>query len=107
MGQEMLEQLGYDVTPMSNSVEAPELFRNDPGSFHLVISDLTMPEMSGFHLAMEMMKIKAGIQVIICTGYSRQLDRRELEDLGVKELILKPYDKKQLATVVRKVLDEN
>jgi PAS domain S-box-containing protein len=105
MGCNMLEQLGYDVVAKSSSVEALDTFRANPDSFHLVITDLTMPDMTGIHLALKMFRIKPKLPVIICTGYSRELNREELWDLGIKDLILKPYNKRKIGTVVRRVLD--
>jgi len=104
MAKRMLEQLCYEVVPMSNSIEALKLFKSDPDAFQLVITDITMPEMTGIQLTREIVKIRPDLPVIVCTGYSRELDRQELSDLGVKELLIKPYNKEKIGTTIRRIL---
>jgi CheY-like chemotaxis protein len=105
VGEKILKQLGYKVTAETSSIDALETFRADPDSFDLVISDLTMPDLTGIELAKEMIAIKADVRVIICTGFSHQVSRDNIRDLGIKELIVKPYNKKEFAVTIRKVLE--
>ena len=106
MGSQILEQLGYQVTVRTSSVEALELFRSKPRFFDLVISDMTMPNMTGDELAMELIAFRSDIPVIICTGYSKKITEEKAAKIGIKALAYKPIVKADLAKTVRKVLDE-
>ena len=105
LGQQILERLGYDVTIRTSSVEALELFMEQPDKFDLVITDMTMPNMTGDDLAARLMNIRADVPVILCTGYSERISRERAHELGIKEFILKPIVMRELAKKVRKVLD--
>jgi len=103
----MLESLGYTVSSQVSSTDALELFKARPADFDLVMSDMTMPNMTGDVLTTEMMKIRNDIPVILCTGYSKRLSEESFYGLGIKALVYKPFVKADLARTVRKVLDEN
>jgi len=105
MGTQMLERLGYEVEGISNPLSALEFVRLEPGRFQLVISDLTMPQMTGIQLAEEIKKIKTDIPIIICSGYSASLTEEQINALGISAFIMKPIIKSELAQVVRRVLD--
>ena len=105
MGSKVLEQLGYSVTSRTSSVEALELFKSKPQAFDLVISDMTMPNMTGDKLAGELMKIRPDISVILCTGYSKKISKESIADIGIKALVYKPVIKADLAKTVREVLE--
>ena len=105
LGQQILERLGYDVTIRTSSLEALELFMEQPDKFDLVITDMTMPNMTGDELAAKLMNIRADIPVILCTGYSERISRERAQKLGIKEFILKPIVMRELAKTVRGVLD--
>ena len=105
MGSQILEHLGYSVTARTSSVEALELFRFKPNNFDLVITDMTMPNMGGDKLAIELMKIRSDIPVIICTGYSKKISEETALEIGIKAFAHKPVVKADLAKTVRKVLD--
>ena len=107
LGQQILERLGYKVTIRTSSVEALELFMEQPEKFDLVITDMTMPNMTGDELAGKLMNIRADIPVILCTGYSERISRERAHGLGIKEFILKPIVMRELAEKVRGVLDKN
>jgi PAS domain S-box-containing protein len=104
-GSRILGQLGYSVTSITNSLEALELFQTKPNDFDLVISDVTMPEMTGDILAQKLMQIRQDIPIILSTGYSKKVSAENASKIGVKALIVKPFVKTDLAQTVRKVLD--
>jgi CheY-like chemotaxis protein len=106
MASRILGQLGYSVTTKTNSVEALELFRARPNDFDLVISDVTMPKMTGDQLTQELIQIRPDIPVILCTGYSKRLSEEKASEIGVKAFSYKPIVKVDLAKTVRGVLDE-
>jgi len=85
-----LERLGYEVTPKTSSVEALEIFKAKPEAFDLVITDMTMPEMTGDRLAREMMAVRPDIAVLLCTGYSARISRESAEAMGIKAFVMKP-----------------
>ncbi|MGD2092607.1 MAG: response regulator [Candidatus Aminicenantes bacterium] len=105
VGKQMLERLGYEVKGMSNPLHALETFREEPEQFHLVISDLTMPRMTGLQLAEEIRKINPRIPIILCSGFSTTLTEEQIQSFGIDDFIMKPIIKSELAQVVRKVLD--
>jgi len=106
MGSRALEQLGYSVTTRTSSVEALELFRSKPHAFDLVVTDMTMPNMTGDEMAAEMMNIRSDISVVLCTGYSKKISKENATEIGIKAFAYKPLSKSDLAKTVRKVLDE-
>ena len=88
-------------------MEALELFRSKPDEFDLVITDMTMPNMTGDRLAAAIIHIRPKLPIILCTGYSKNISADSAAKIGIKAFIYKPIVKVELATVVRKVLDEN
>ncbi|MFZ7125604.1 MAG: hybrid sensor histidine kinase/response regulator [Desulfobacterales bacterium] len=106
IGQEMLETLGYTVETKTSSEAALKLFRKDPERFDLVITDLTMPSIPGDKLAKEIVSIRPDIPIILFTGYSDMLSQDRFEEVGIRECIMKPLTRWDLATAVRKVLDQ-
>ncbi len=107
MGRDMLERLGYHVTVKNNSVEALETFQNQPDQFDLIITDQTMPGMTGSDIARIMLQIRSDIPIILCTGYSTITSEKKAKSLGIKEFALKPLSKKDIAVLIRKVLDNS
>ncbi|MFZ0131547.1 MAG: ATP-binding protein [Desulfobacterales bacterium] len=105
MGKQMLEHLGYRVTVRTDSLEALKTFRSHPQDFDLVISDKTMPRMTGFELAERIKEICPDIPVILCTGYSDELEIERAAALGVSRLVVKPLGMSELAEAVRSALD--
>ena len=105
IGRQILESLGYSVTPRTSAVEALELFRSQPNDFDLVITDMTMPNMTGDKLAVGLMRIRTDIPVILCTGYNKKISEKSAIDIGIKEFAYKPIVKADLAKTVRRVLD--
>jgi len=105
LGQEMLESLGYRVTAKNNSVEALEAFKTDPHGFDIIITDQTMPAMTGFDLTKQIMHIRPDIPVILCTGHSDQVTQEMARDAGIREFVMKPMTIQTLAETVRSALD--
>jgi PAS domain S-box-containing protein len=106
IGSQTLERLGYAVVTRQSSVEALALFRAEPDNFNLVITDMTMPHMTGDQLARELMKIRPDIPVILCTGNSRLISEEKIKEIGIKAVVIKPVLKRTMAETVREVLDE-
>jgi len=106
VGESMLEHLGYEVVTETSSIEALELFREQPERFDLVITDMTMPNMTGDKLARELMKIRPHIPIILCTGHSRLISEEKAKDMGISGLMMKPLVLRNLAKKVRETLDK-
>ena len=106
LGKQILEHLGYTVTATTNSIEALNFFRSDPEQFDLVITDMTMPYMTGIDLSMALMDFRADIPIILCTGYNEKVTEENAKSLGIREFIMKPFAIRDVARTVRKVLDE-
>jgi PAS domain S-box-containing protein len=106
MGSRVLEQLGYTVTTRTDSLEALSLFRSNPDGFDVVVSDMTMPNLTGDKLAAELIKIRSDIPFILCTGYSKNISDKIASEIGIKAFAYKPIVKADLAKTIRKVLDE-
>jgi len=106
MSSQILERLGYRVIIRTGSVEALELFRSGPSEFDLVITDMTMPNMTGDVLAMELIALRSDIPVILSTGYSKKISDEKASQIGIKAFAYKPMLTADLAKTVRTVLDE-
>jgi len=106
MGKRMLERLGYSVMSTTSSVEALDLFRDGSGDFDLVITDLTMPKMTGEQLAAELIQIRQDIPIIVCTGYSSTLGECSEAEHGIRAVVTKPLITHEIARTIRDVLDE-
>jgi PAS domain S-box-containing protein len=105
VGRTILERLGYQVETRMNPVEALELFRSQPDQFDLIITDMTMPKMTGYKLIREILNIRPDIPIILCTGFSEKIDEKKAKEIGSADYIIKPLDKRDLAIRVRQVLD--
>jgi len=105
IASQMLEQLRYEVVTTRSSVQALELFRAEPDRFDLVITDMTMPRMTGDKLAQELIKIRPDIPVILCTGHSRLVSEEKAKDMGIWAFVMKPISIRAMAETVRRVLD--
>ncbi len=102
--QRILESLGYRVTALSDAGRAWELFAADPSCFDLVLTDQTMPRMTGSELAGRMLALRPDLPVILCTGYSPQVSAEEAQRLGIREFLMKPLDRAALAGAVARGL---
>ena len=106
LGKQVLESLGYDVVARNSSIEALELFKEKRDRFDLVITDMTMPHMTGEKLAENLMQIRPDIPVILCTGFSFMIDEQKALNMGIRAFISKPMLKQEIAETIRQVLDE-
>jgi PAS domain S-box-containing protein len=106
MSQRMLEGLGYQVTAMTSSVAALQYFQAQPQAVDLVITDMTMPHITGAQLAQKLLAIKQDLPIILCTGFSELINEKKAKAIGIREYIMKPIVIHELAMVVRKALDE-
>ncbi len=104
-GQKFLEGLGYEVTVRNSSVEALKLFTDDPDRFDLILTDLTMPDMTGLELAKACMALRPDIPIILATGFSHMVNATAAKEAGIRAFVMKPFTKGELARTVRKVLD--
>jgi len=107
IGEQVLQRLGYHVVSRTSSIEALELFKAKPDYFDLVITDQTMPGMTGDALARELLRIRPNLPVIICTGYSQTIDHERAKKIGIKALVEKPMLMDEIAAAVRKVLNKD
>jgi len=96
MEKQMLESLGYRVKAMTSSSEALQTFQDTPKGFDLLITDMTMPNMTGAVLSQRIHAIRSDIPIILCTGFSELIDGEKAKALGIQEYIMKPIIKKRL-----------
>ena len=104
VGRNRLERLGYQVETKTNPVEALEVFRDKPDRFDLVITDMTMPQMTGDFLVKEILRIRPDMPTILCTGFSEKIDEGKAKEIGIRQYIEKPVNRSDLAKMVRKAL---
>ena len=104
MATSILERLGYKVTGQTDSVTALEVFRSSPDEFDLVITDYTMPNLTGMDLAKEVRRIRPDIRIMLCTGFSEKITPDHMKELGVG-LLMKPYGMRDISEAIRKTLD--
>ncbi|MGE5252999.1 MAG: GAF domain-containing protein, partial [Planctomycetaceae bacterium] len=102
----MLERLGYKVTTVTDSEDALKLFSAKPSEFDLVMTDQTMPGMTGEDLGKEVMRLRPGIPVILCTGYSDLVSSEKALTMGFQGFIMKPFTLRESAELVRRMLDQ-
>jgi len=106
VGKQLLARLGYEVTATTSSLKALNIFRDGPDTFDLVVTDMTMPSLTGEKLAKEMLSIRPDVPIILCTGYSEAIDETSAKDLGIKAFIMKPLTSNNLAATIREILDK-
>ena len=107
MVQRMFERLGYKVQTAITPQDALDRFALNPDHFDLVITDMTMPQMTGVKLSEKLMEIRPDIPIIICTGYSALVDEEKAKELGLAAYVMKPINMSEVAQTIRKVLDRN
>ena len=107
IGKRVLEGLGYKVISESSSNKALETFKSNPAHFDLLITDQSMPKMSGSELIAEILKVRPDMPVILCSGYSTKVSEENYKNKSISSYLSKPYSKKLLSETVRKLLDGN
>jgi CheY-like chemotaxis protein len=107
IGEKMLKKLGYRVNSRTSPYEAIEAFKANPSKYDMVITDMTMPGMTGDILAKEILKIRYNIPIIICTGFSKMMSPEKASKMGIKDFLMKPLTMSDLSKSIRTVLDQN
>jgi two-component system cell cycle sensor histidine kinase/response regulator CckA len=107
IGSQMLERLGYEVVARTSPIDALETFRAQPDTFDLVVTDQTMPQMTGESLAAELMRLKPNVPVVLCTGYSELLSEEKARAMGIRQYLMKPLVMRDLGKTIRKALNGN
>ena len=107
IAKKMLERLGYRVTSRTNSLDALAAFSGNPDAYDVVVTDMTMPNMTGDRLAKEIFSIRPDIPVIICTGFSEGISPDKANAMGIRGFLMKPIVISEMAQMVRKVLDQS
>jgi CheY-like chemotaxis protein len=105
LGKAFVERLGYQATAVTDSSEALEIFRSQPQEFDLVVTDLTMPKLTGIDLAREVKIIRPDMPIILCTGYAERVSQGMAKELGIQEVIIKPFKLQQLGQILNKILE--
>lgn len=104
MGAQILKRLGYQVHEETDPRMALDLFKSDPFRFDLIITDMTMPHLTGDLLAKEVLKLKPDIPIILCTGFSSKIDEGKAKEIGIFSYVEKPLNKIELAKTIRDAL---
>jgi DNA-binding NtrC family response regulator len=107
IGERILKRLGYEVVSQTSPAAALEIFKAEPRAFDLVISDQTMPGLTGDALAGELMRINPEIPVILCTGYSQLIDAQKAKEKGIQALVMKPILINEMDAAIRRVLQKD
>jgi PAS domain S-box-containing protein len=102
---EMLKGLGYDALGTTNPLEALDLFKGQPDGFDLVVTDMTMPDLTGDQLAEAMLQYRPDMPVVICTGFSKFMTPERASALGIRALLMKPVTVEKLSRTIRDILD--
>jgi signal transduction histidine kinase/CheY-like chemotaxis protein len=105
LGNQLLSNLGYQVTTSTDSLEALKVFTENP-DFDLVITDQTMPGLTGLELAKKILALRSDIPVLLCTGYSQEVTDEKIREIGVRDVLMKPISVGDVGRIIRKVLDE-
>jgi two-component system cell cycle sensor histidine kinase/response regulator CckA len=104
LGETALRRSGFTVTSFTNGKEALEAFLAEPERFDIVVTDLTMPGMTGLELARNIWQTRPEAPVILCTGYSQRIAEEEARELGFRDFLLKPIDLEDMAGRIRRIL---
>jgi DNA-binding NtrC family response regulator len=97
--------MGYKVTSMTDSVEAFKIFSADPSRFDLIVTDQTMPNLTGTQLAQKILKIRPDMPIILCTGHTETVTLEEVQAAGIREFLKKPVNKTEFTHAIRRTLD--
>lgn len=106
LARNYLTRLGYQITLCMDSLEALNVFQKTPRGFDLVITDMNMPRLSGSDLARQILHLRPGQPVILCTGYSSYMNAEKAAEMGIKSFLFKPVSRRDMAMAIRKALDD-
>jgi DNA-binding response OmpR family regulator len=101
----LLTDLGYDISCFTDSLQALDSFENNPGKYDLILTDHTMPKLTGLEMAKKFLSIRKDIPIILQTGYSDEVEREGVLGLGIADFIMKPVHKNELAGKIRLLLE--
>jgi len=105
--REVLESMGFNVETRTSAMEAHELFASEPDRFDLIVTDYAMPGMTGLELSQSVLRIRPDIPIILCTGFSHMMGESFARKMGVREFVLKPIVRQDMARIIRKTLNEH
>jgi CheY-like chemotaxis protein len=103
--QTLLEELGYDVRAFTSSIEALDAFQEEPDAFDLVVTDLSMPQLTGTAFAREILTLRPNMPIILCSGFYDADTTERVHKLGIREFVKKPISTEELAKTIRRLLD--
>jgi CheY-like chemotaxis protein len=103
-GRVILEELGYEVVATTSAMEALEIFKSRPEAFDLVLTDLTMPKITGIELSQRIMKIRRDIPILLCTGFCSSSDEAKIKKIGIKGMVMKPMTPRELDGAINALL---
>jgi CheY-like chemotaxis protein len=106
ISSQILERLGYRVETRTDPLEALEMFKRDPGQYDLVITDMTMPKMTGDRLALELLRIRPEMPILLCTGFSERITEAAALEMGIRGFIMKPIAVAEIARKIRMALGD-
>ena len=106
LGKEILETLGYQVTAKTSSLEGLEIFGAQPDASDLVITDMTMPSLTGRELSEKIIPLRSDTPIILSTGFSDLVNEKQAKEAGIREFIMKPYEIRTLPGAIRKALEQ-
>jgi PAS domain S-box-containing protein len=106
LAKRMLERMGYQVTAFNDSAQALAAFKTAPDDFDLVLTDLSMPGMSGMEVSRQMLEIRPDIPVLLATGYVRNEDVEQARSIGIREVIWKPQTIGEMGDVLAQQLEK-
>ena len=102
----LLEMGGYTVMACSNSLEALEAFRAEPDCYDVVVTDQSMPNLSGESLAREILRIRPGIPILLCTGFSHTMTEEKAKNLGIRKFLMKPFLRQELVLAIQEIMGD-
>ncbi len=100
----MLEKLGYKVTGLTSSADVLDIFKKKPDNFDVVLTDMTMPRMTGLELSRELLSIRSNIPIILSTGFNENITEEKAKAAGIRELILRPFRKMELSKKIQAII---
>ena len=106
IGRMMLQRLGYRVTSAGSGVEGLRMFMDHPDELDLILTDHTMPKMTGAEMAREILSARPDMPIILCTGYTERITAEEILAMGVSRFLMKPLAFREVALAIREVLDQ-